>query len=187
MTHSASDDTPVVYQMRISLLDVEPEVWRQVLVPGSATLATLHSVIQLTMGWSNKHLHNFEISGNTYEMRDDENDDDELIETDYTVEMVVREGDRFVYEYDFGDGWTHHIQIEAVLPTNPELTIPTVLAGANMCPHEDSGGPRVYKRILKETSTFGDGISDERNPHFREFAPRAFDVVEINARLQRMV
>jgi hypothetical protein len=52
-----------MYQLRISLDGIAPPVWRQVIVPASATLRRLHGVIQTSMGWTNSHLHVFEFDG----------------------------------------------------------------------------------------------------------------------------
>src|SRR5260370_29611301 len=48
-----------VYQLKVVLRDVKPAVWRRVLVPGDATIRTLHETVQVAMGWANCHLHQF--------------------------------------------------------------------------------------------------------------------------------
>jgi hypothetical protein len=59
-------------QLRVELRGVEPLVWRRVLVPENITLAKLHIVLQWTMGWSNSHLHEYEIARRRYGIPDDE-------------------------------------------------------------------------------------------------------------------
>jgi hypothetical protein len=64
----ASAAPPPIYQLHIELRDLKPAIWRRVLVPQSVTLAKLHQVIQIAMGWTNSpmgwtnsHLHEFTI------------------------------------------------------------------------------------------------------------------------------
>ncbi|MFJ9745726.1 IS1096 element passenger TnpR family protein [Streptomyces chartreusis] len=51
----ASADTvaPVedVHQLRVSIPDIEPEVWRRIHVYSQTPLSGLHAVIQVAMGW----------------------------------------------------------------------------------------------------------------------------------------
>src|SRR5262249_17465848 len=55
----------VVYQLKITLRDIKPPVWRRVQVK-DCTLSQLHSIIQTCMGWDGYHLHSFEIGGEQY-------------------------------------------------------------------------------------------------------------------------
>ena len=59
-----------VRQLRIELDDIEPLVWRRVLVPANITLGRLHRVIQAVMGWTDSHLHEFVIDGQHYGVPD---------------------------------------------------------------------------------------------------------------------
>ena len=72
-------------QVRLELRDVEPPVWRQLLVPGSVRLDKLHRMFQAAMGWENRHLHYFAIDDAWYGMQFDEYPDEELDETTVTV------------------------------------------------------------------------------------------------------
>jgi Plasmid pRiA4b ORF-3-like protein len=56
---SAPESLEKTYQLKIELEGVSPPVWRQLQVPGDATLGWLHAAIQLAMGWTNSHLHQF--------------------------------------------------------------------------------------------------------------------------------
>jgi len=53
-----------MYLLKIRLLDIEPEIWRRFVVPASITLDRLHDVIQIVMGWTDSHLHEFKIGKN---------------------------------------------------------------------------------------------------------------------------
>jgi len=55
----------LLYQFKITLLDIEPAIWRRIQVP-DCTLTDLHEYIQAAFGWENYHLHQFEIDGVTY-------------------------------------------------------------------------------------------------------------------------
>ena len=59
-------------QLRIELRGVKPQVWRCILVPETITLAKLHVVLQWTMGWTNSHLHEYEIARRRYGVPDRE-------------------------------------------------------------------------------------------------------------------
>jgi hypothetical protein len=52
--------------LRIELLHIQPLIWRRLLVPSSISLPDLHLAIQGAMGWTDSHLHQFEIDGKSY-------------------------------------------------------------------------------------------------------------------------
>ena len=55
-----------LYVLRVTLADIEPEIWRRFVVPSDITLDRLHDVIQIVMGWTDSHLHEFTIGGKRY-------------------------------------------------------------------------------------------------------------------------
>jgi len=72
----------VVYQLLLTLRDVEPPIWRRLLVPGGTTLKVHHDDIQAAMGWYDAHLREFRIDGVRYGMPDvvDDWDDEPLVD-----------------------------------------------------------------------------------------------------------
>ena len=48
-----------IYELRITLKGSKPPIWRRVAVPADIKLGTLHEVIQIAMGWTDSHLHQF--------------------------------------------------------------------------------------------------------------------------------
>lgn len=178
-----------VYQLRIELVDVQPEVWRTVLIPGSATLTKVHATILWGMGWEGGHLHEFTIGYEAYGMPDPEFDDGRKIKPEgrYTLAGAVGKLKSFRYEYDFGDCWEHVIKVEKILPPDPNLKAPVCIAGANACPPEDCGGTPAYEEFLE-------AISDPKHEDHDDmltwcggsFDPTAFDLDTINARLSEI-
>jgi hypothetical protein len=60
--------TPMmVYQLRISLEEIEPLIWRRVLFRTNTTLHELHRAIQLLFNWYDYHLYQFDINGRRFE------------------------------------------------------------------------------------------------------------------------
>ena len=58
-----AEKTDRIYQFKVTLKDIKPPVWRRVQVP-DCTLGELHEVIQIAMGWTDSHLHQFVVKGN---------------------------------------------------------------------------------------------------------------------------
>ena len=50
-----------IYQFKISLNDINPSIWRRILVPATYSFWDLHVAIQDSMGWLDYHLHVFRI------------------------------------------------------------------------------------------------------------------------------
>ncbi|MGE0256818.1 MAG: plasmid pRiA4b ORF-3 family protein [Alphaproteobacteria bacterium] len=138
-------------QLRITLLDVSPPVWRRVLVPASLTLRRLHETIQGAMGWLDRHLYAFRVGEHRYGEPDVYGLDTEISDAANTklATLVERGVDRFEYLYDFGDDWRHAIVIESVRPAEPGIDYPVFVDGARRCPPEDCGGPLGYQAFLE--------------------------------------
>ncbi|HNR27203.1 MAG TPA: SEC-C metal-binding domain-containing protein [Bacteroidales bacterium] len=141
----------MIYQILIVLDKITPEIWRRVLVHEDMLLFDFHIVIQKTMGWENCHLHHFIKDGKYYSERmENDNFWDDELNIEYSAmavgDLLKKEGDTIIYEYDFGDSWIHTLTLEAILdPANTTTQIPSCIAGQMACPQEDSGGPFLYK------------------------------------------
>src|SRR5262245_41412783 len=104
-----------VCQLKITLRDIKPPVWRRVQIK-ACTLAKLHGIIQTCMGWTNSHLHAFEIGDEQYGEPDPDGMMDTEDERKVMLSQVLAQGfKKFSYTYDFGDSWDHVIQVEKVL------------------------------------------------------------------------
>lgn len=176
-----------VIDCTIELRDVEPRVWRRLLVPGSVRLDKLHRIFQAAMGWDDHHLHAFEIGGDRYGMQFDEYPDGELQEKDVTVITAIGSNERFAYEYDFGDSWEPEITLHRVWRMPKGLRFAVCLDGANACPPEDVGGSWGYEHLL---AVLADASHDEHEDLSGwvggTFDLTAFDVALVNARLQTL-
>jgi hypothetical protein len=176
-----------VYQVKITLNNVQPPVWRRVLVK-DCTLAKLHDIIQISMGWDDYHLHVFEIGGEQYgsseqwQEQDPWGDSETADERKVKVSQLLdRDFKKFRYEYDMGDGWEHTIQIENVLPAEAGVRYPRCIEGSRACPPEDCGGPWGYGDFLE-------ALRDPRHPEHAdmlewvggEFDPEQFDPETVN-------
>jgi Plasmid pRiA4b ORF-3-like protein len=129
----ASAATPPIYQLHIELRDLKPAIWRRVLVPQSVTLAKLHQVIQIAMGWTNSHLHEFTIGRIRYGMPSRESIEPDLLfnEKRATLQASLPPSTKsFSYSYDFGDGWEHTLRVEKTLAIDPAFHYPVCMAGA---------------------------------------------------------
>ena len=47
------------YQLKLAIPFSDPLIWRRVQVPGQMTLADMHRVIQICMGWQDSDTHQF--------------------------------------------------------------------------------------------------------------------------------
>ena len=178
----------MVYQLKVTLLETSPPVWRRFLVSSDVSLHRLHLMLQDMMGFRNYHLYRFEIDSTQYSEPHPDNDlhqfpfeDSERVRLG---SLVVDRGSRFLYEYDFGDGWLHEVMLEDILEHQPGKRYPTCVGGQRACPPEDCGGPWGYAELLE---VIGDPDHEEHLDMMEwlggEFDPDAFDVDRVNRML----
>ncbi len=183
-----------VYQFKIKVEEVEPPVWRRVLVPSSATLNDLHGIIQGIFNWDDYHLHTFETKKARFTspifdefMQEEEELGDT---TKVRLHQLFHQGDPgLVYNYDFGDDWHHSIKLEETLEPVPGQKYPEVVAGKSAGPLEDSGGFPGYNDLVriwrKRPSTPGEkDLMGWAGPRFN---PDRFDLDECNRRLAKFL
>jgi pRiA4b ORF-3-like protein len=180
----------LVYRLRVELLDIKPLIWRRLLVPADIKLPKLHQCLQLTMGWTNSHLHQFKVGETHYGIPDPEWPELEMLdERRILLCDLIGEAQREIgYEYDFGDGWEHRIVLEQVDPPNEFMRYPLCTAGERACPPEDVGGVPGYEEFLK---TIRDPEHEEYDQSLLwagggAFDPEGFDLNAVNRALGRV-
>ena len=187
MTKSKSVSDAPIYQIKVTLEDSKPPIWRRLLVRSDVILAELHDIIQAAFGWWDYHLHQF-IVGETYFGVPDPDYEDYLEmndEQDVTLSQVApREGSKFRYEYDFGDSWLHQVLLEKILPPEPGQVYPVCIKGRRARPPEDVGGMWGYYHFLEAIQ---DPDHEEHDEYLEwvggEFDPEAFDQEQVNQAL----
>lgn len=183
--------TDLLFQFKITLLDIKPAIWRRIQVP-DCTLVDLHEYIQAAFGWENYHLHQFEIDGVRYSQPAPDSDDFDMDfedETDVLLSKLLPQTSRkarWIYEYDLGDGWRHEILFEGFPPSDPKAKAPLCLEGERACPPEDCGGPPGYCDYL-------DAIADPNNEQHEEllewrgpFDSEAFDARKASKQMRKV-
>jgi hypothetical protein len=183
-----------IYQMRVALAGIKPPIWRLLQVPGTARLGWLHAVLQVAVGWTNSHLHQFRVNETLYsDTRSHyaEFEDDPVIHDEWKatlLQVAPHPADVLGYEYDFGDSWNHDITVERILPPDPALAAQaTCVDGARACPPEDCGGIWGYADLVKI-------LRNRKHPEHKSmkdwlggpFDPEAFDRNKTNTWLRKL-
>lgn len=167
-----------ILKIKITLDEIKPEIYREVLMVKDSTYHELHMVIQKVFGWEDYHLYAFNVDGDRIGLKEI----DESGKTDYDSSDTVIFSDKnsFSYEYDFGDSWEITIQIIEELDADPNMNYPICVDGKRACPPEDCGGVPGYEELVsargKAKREFIDWIG-------YEFDPEAFTVEWANNRL----
>ena len=177
-----------IYQLKVTLKYSKPPIWRRIQVRSDITLYKLHQILQIAMGWTNSHLHQFIVGGVYYGEPHPDFDFEVINEKRTRLHQIVRGVKaKFAYEYDFGDSWDHDIVVEKVLEPEAKTRYPRCLTGRRNCPPEDVGGIWGYSHFL-------DAIQHEVHPEhddYREwiggdFDPEAFDLEAVHQELQHI-
>ncbi|MEI8230869.1 MAG: plasmid pRiA4b ORF-3 family protein [Candidatus Peregrinibacteria bacterium] len=189
-----------IYQLKITLKQSAPPIWRRILISGDATFRDLHEAIQISMGWYDGHLHQFftEKQHGLYmggcitntSIEDIEPFEEAADEREVRLQdRLSAKGSRCSYEYDFGDSWEHEILVEKIIKPEPGMEYPVCIGGRRQCPPEDCGGLGGYDRLLeiltnprhKEHAEMLEWLGLENQ---EEFDPEALDIDEVNATLR---
>ena len=116
-------DPSSIYQLKVTLLGIRPPIWRRIQVRANTTLPHLHETIQVAMSWAGGHLHQFTFAGVAYGVPDPDLGEEVRAETRVKLgQVLTTEKERFLYTYDFGDNWNHMVQLDTILPAEPEAT-----------------------------------------------------------------
>lgn len=157
--------------LRLTLLDTQ--VWREIRVAEQFTLARLHKVIQIVMGWKDAHLHEFQAL------------EEKVRETLEVGDVLTRTGHKMLYVYDFGDCWEIEIERKSQRDQDDEA-LPFCLNGSLAGPPEDCGGIPGYEELVQVKSK---KHPEEDDLELLEWAgdwdPTAFDLDKINLELSK--
>lgn len=135
------------YTLRIKLRGISPSIWRKIEVPSNVKLTSLAEIIITAMEWYNEHLHQFRTKDKVYYATAQKDDD---IDTnwggDFSInQLLKKEKDKVVFEYDFGDSWEHDVVLSKVEDYDKdEPHIVKLISGKRACPPEDCGGVWGY-------------------------------------------
>lgn len=158
------------FDLDVSLLEIEPRIWRRFLIHSELTFMNLHYAIQQAFGWQDYHLYEFldgKVEENDtrplYAMKlpriarsehaephDDEPDAPEADDIELGHYFPAKNG-RCFYVYDFGDNWQHLVEVKEVVKLQEEFTR-RLLGGARACPPEDCGGTMGYEECCEAAS-----------------------------------
>jgi len=190
-------EEPNAVQIHVALNEMEPPIWRRLVVPLDTTLAQLHYILQAAMGWTDSHLHQFEIGGLRYGDPDLLNLEipDDFQQAFDAGPVRLRDFDfdhdgklSFIYTYDFGDSWRHTVTLEKLLAIKPAPKAATCIEGARSCPPEDVGGTHGYFEFLRVLlSPDPDEIEEQRDLKRwsgGRFDPERFDVAKTDKALR---
>ena len=142
------------------------------------------------MGWTNSHLYQFYVREQVIaytRLVDDELGPVTDVKGLMVTQVFIKVGNTLTYEYDFWDGWMHHLELvdRSIHPTQEVL--PLVVSGENACPPEDCGGIHGYKELLEV-------LKNPKHPECREtkvwvgskFNPTKFSVDACNKELGKL-
>lgn len=145
---------PQVYQLRLSLRDVSPLIWRRLLIRSDSTITDLHHTIQYAMTWDDVYLHHFVIRGKQYGVAKigtwgfmDEADEVHLNQFNWQI------NETFDYTYNYFDQWHLVLRLEAVLPLVTDQFYPHCIGGKRAAPPEDCGGAWQFMELKAHYST----------------------------------
>jgi hypothetical protein len=177
-----------VYQFKIALKGITPQVWRRIRVPETYTFWDLHVAIQSAMDWGGHHLHEFTIlNPKTGEMDvigipHEDFDEREVLEgwkikIARYFSMTNKKAD---YLYDFGDYWEHSIVLEKILPKDSKTRYPCCIAGKRSSPPDDVGGIPGFEEFVEIMKDSSHEEHDEMVEWYcDEFDPEAFNCKDV--------
>lgn len=181
------DVSATVFQIKVTLRGIRPPIWRRLRVPSTLTLGQLHQALQIAMGWTNSHMHQFCVGRQYFGVPDPDDlwNAPTISERKIRLDQIAQATARFTYEYDFGDGWTHDILIERAEPAVDAASDRICTDGRRACPPEDCGGPHGYADFVEAVSNPKHPEHDERLEWIGdEWQPEAFDIDLVNKELR---
>ncbi|MBD8891331.1 plasmid pRiA4b ORF-3 family protein [Roseibium litorale] len=139
-------------RLRVTLLDLDPAPWRIIEVPLSMTFKGLHEAIQAAFLWFDCHLWEFDVADRCYSLP---LDGDQGLERTYNASTArltkLRDSgiSEFLYIYDMGDNWEHHVEVLDLFDMPAGARLPAFIDGKWRRPPEDVGGVPGFEMFLE--------------------------------------
>ena len=174
---------PDAARLRITLHDLDPAPWRTVEVPLSMTFKGLHDTIQAAFLWFDSHLWEFDYGSRRYgrPFDDDFGDDDfggDKIHDAATARLTkLRDSPvpEFLYTYDMGDNWEHHIEVVELFDMEKGARLPRFVDGKWRTPPENVGGAPSFEMFLQAIAD----PAHEEHGHLLDWNDGPFDPEDI--------
>ena len=129
-------------QFKIHILGISPQIFRRFVVRDSTSVAQLHHLIQMIVGWDGNFLHEFHIWGRYY---------GSFYSNDCKVALshfAFKEKDKFIYTYNFYEFWEYELCVEKITPLSANHYSPKVISGKRVCSIEGIGGAKYYEEAI---------------------------------------
>jgi len=189
---------PRYFDLEVSLIDIEPRIWRRFLLSEAATFLDLHAAIQDAMGWEEEHLYAFQDANGKRPLADDVyagafDRQGPPADRVSLSSHFRRKGSKCRYTYDFGDNWEHAVVLKGLVE-DPGRFKRRLLDGARACPPEDCGGVWGYAdccRVQAMTDAEIEALGEDgeetawRREWIGDWAPEAFDLKRVKARFDK--
>lgn len=138
-----------VISIRLELQDAAPKIWREVAVPLTCSLLTLHDVFQAAVPFEGYHLFMFRVDGRRYGRPDPKWGAEMKDARNLRLKALVDRGVKaFTYTYDFGDNWVFDVHLGPVTEDDGG-PYPRFMGGARRGPPEDVGGIPGFDLFLE--------------------------------------
>lgn len=184
----------LIVRAEVHIDGIEPRIKRSLELPLDLNFAQLHEVLQAAFGWTDSHLHQFDVGGLAIGAPEFNEDDLDGPRTFEASEVCLRDltfpnGPDptliVTYKYDFGDGWHHHMVLRPQ-PRDKAARYPRCVDGTRSGPPEDVGGCYGYAEFLE---VWRDPSKEEhkamRRWAGRKFDPERFDLEATNKAIAR--
>jgi hypothetical protein len=171
--HGGSKTGPLFRMIQISISGLD--VWRRAIITHEYTMAELHNLIQISMGWKGQldyHFYCETSEGGKDYLRDTI----KLGDIDFHGKKEIN--------YEYGTKWLIRIMImSSYQPANNEAA--RFVAGDGAAPPEHLDGPRHFNKLVYYLETGGHAEKQDAQSELGpDFVPGQFDLDQLNRNLQ---
>jgi len=155
----------MAYKIRV-ILDVEKDVFRDIIVNESINLEELHFTIAKSFGFKGQEMASFYLTDDSWEQGEEiplfdmsEDENSFAMSNCLTSTILKKVGDKLIYIYDFFSMWTFFIELSEIID-NPEEDLPVIALSFGNTPDE-----APEKEFIGESSHEDnyDAFDDENN------------------------
>jgi hypothetical protein len=186
---SARKTAPRIYDLVVTLSDVEPAVWRRLRMSSGATLGRVQRVIAVAFGWPLGRPYAFLAGDLRYEGHPTASGGFEDVVDVRMRQLLHDPGSELEVEYGADPPWHLVVELERIHAPNEDARVPLCLGGAGASPPIDAGGPWAYEEMRSGNGDEGRvapwDTSETALPEAAQ-PTASFNVDAVNAELERL-